>query len=201
LTKGLSASRKGGKTWQVLVQQVLMGNLKSPQALASQLGDSLPDFVRQRLTAATMASGVGLPLNMDAWDGYPAARERVLKAALDADANLLVLAGDTHNGWAFELAQDGAKAGIELGVCSVSSPGFENYLSFIKPDVLAWSLVAENDQLKWADTSQRGYMTVELTPTRAVTEFRFVAGIKQRSTQLAGTRRITSEAGSGALEV
>ena len=201
LTKGLSQSRQRGATWQVLVQQVLMGNLKSPRALTSQLGDSLPDFVRQRLTAASMASGVGLPLNMDAWDGYPAARERVLKAALEADANLLVLAGDTHNGWAFELDHDGAKAGIELGVCSVSSPGFENYLSFVKPDVLAGSLVEENDQLKWADTSQRGYMVVELTPTRAVTEYRFVAGIKQRSTQLAGTKRITSEAGSGRLEV
>lgn len=201
LAEGLAASTASGTQWQVLVQQVLMGNLRSPAALASQLGDGLPDYIRQRLMAATMASSVGLPLNMDAWDGYPAARERVFKAALDANANLLVLAGDTHNGWAFELGHEGTKVGVELGVCSVSSPGFENYLSFLKPETLAGALVAENEQLKWADTAQRGYMVVELTPARAVTEYRFVAGIKQRSTRLAGTRTIASEAGSKMLEI
>jgi alkaline phosphatase D len=201
LADGLAESTASGTAWQVLVQQVLIGNLKSPQALASQLGEGLPDFVRQRLMAASMASKAGLPLNMDAWDGYPAARERVFKAALKADANLIVLAGDTHNGWAFDLAHEGAAVGVELGVCSVSSPGFESYLSFVKPDVLAASLVAENAQLKWADTSQRGYMTVELTPARTTTEYRFTGGAKQRSTKLAGTKRITTEKGSGKLAV
>jgi alkaline phosphatase D len=201
LAEGLAASTASGTAWQVLVQQVLIGNLKSPQSLTNQLGDGLPDFVRQRLVAAGMASKAGLPLNMDAWDGYPAARERVFKAALNADANLLVLAGDTHNGWAFDLTQDGAAVGVELGVCSVSSPGFETYLSFLKPGDLASALVAENAQLKWADTSQRGYMVVELTPSRAVTEYRFSTGVKQRSTRLAGTKAITTEKGSGKLAV
>lgn len=201
LAERLAASTAAGTHWQVLVQQVLIGNLKSPAALASQLGDGLPDYVRQRLMAATMASKVGLPLNMDAWDGYPAARERVFEAALAADANLLVLAGDTHNGWAFELGHEGAKVGVELGVCSVSSPGFESYLSFLKPETLAGALVAENAQLKWADTAQRGYMCVELTPARAVTEYRFTGNVRQRSTRLAGTKVIATEKGSGTLAV
>jgi alkaline phosphatase D len=110
-----------------------------------------------------------------------------------------VLAGDTHNGWAFELDHDGAKVGVELGVCSVSSPGFEAYLSVVPPERLAASLVAENAQLKWADTAQRGYMVVELTPARAVTEYRFTGAVRQRSTRLAGTKRIVSERGSGTL--
>ena len=100
-----------------------MGKLSSPANLLELLGDNLPDFARARLMASAMASKAGLPLNMDAWDGYPAARERVFKGALEADANLLVLAGDTHNAWSFDLAQDGAKVGVEFGVCSVSSPG------------------------------------------------------------------------------
>jgi alkaline phosphatase D len=201
LAKGLSASTAGGTHWQVLVQQVLIGNLRTPRTLASQLGDGLPDFVKQRLTASALASSVGLPLNMDAWDGYPAARKRVFEAALAADANLLVLAGDTHNGWAFELDHEGAKVGVELGVCSVSSPGFEAYLSAVPPATMAASLVAENAQLKWADTAQRGYMAVELTPTRAVTEYRFTGGVRQRSTRLAGTKRITADKASGKLAV
>ncbi|MEE4205385.1 MAG: alkaline phosphatase D family protein [Erythrobacter sp.] len=201
LAEGLAASTARGATWQVLAQQVLIGNLKSPAALVAQIEGSLPDFVRQRLTAAALASRVGLPLNMDAWDGYPAARERVFEAALAADANLVVLAGDTHNAWAFDLDHAGEKAGVELGTASVSSPGFENYLSFVKPGDLANALVAENAQLQWADTAQRGYMAVELTPARATSEFRFVEGIKTRSTRLAGTKRVTTEAGSNELTV
>jgi alkaline phosphatase D len=201
LAEGLKTSKASGTAWQVLVQQVLIGNLKTPVGLVDQLAGTLPDFISQRLKAAAMASEAGLPSNMDAWDGYPAARARVFKAALDADANLLVLAGDTHNGWAFELAHDGAKVGVELGVCSVSSPGFETYLSFIKPGDLESALVSANAQLHWADTSQRGYMVVELTPTRAVTEYRFSGSVKQRSTKLAGTKVIASDKGSGKLSV
>lgn len=201
LAQGLAASTAQGTHWQVLVQQVLIGNLKTPVSLVDQLGGNVPDFVSQRLKAAAMASQVGLPLNMDAWDGYPAARERVFKAALDADANLIVLAGDTHNGWAFDLAHGNDKVGVELGVCSVSSPGFESYLSFVKPADMASALVSTNDQLKWADTAQRGYMVVELTPARATTEYRFSTGVKQRSTQLAGTKRITTDKGSAQLAV
>jgi alkaline phosphatase D len=201
LARGLAASAKGGTAWQVLVQQVLMGNLRTPVSLADGLGGALPDYIRQRLTAAVMASESGLPSNMDAWDGYPAARARLLQSALAADANLLVLAGDTHNGWAFELAHEGARAGIEFGVHSVSSPGFESYLAFVRPADLAASLLATNEGLKWADTAQRGYMMVELTRARATTEYRFTGAVRQRSARLAGTRRISAPAGSGALEL
>ena len=201
LSEGLVASTARGATWQVLVQQVLMGKLKSPRGMLELLGDGLPDWLRARVIASAMASEAGLPQNMDAWDGYPAARERVFKAALEADANLFVLAGDTHNGWGFDLAQDGANVGVELGVSSVSSPGMESYLAAIPPEQMAGALKAENDELKWANTSQRGYMVVELTPARATTEYRFVSGIRQRSTQLAGTKRITCEAGSNTLAV
>lgn len=201
LTGALADSTGKGTHWQVLVQQVVMGNLRTPKNFAEAAGAGLPDFVRQRLVAASAASQVGLPSNMDAWDGYPGARERLFKASLNADANLVVLAGDSHNAWAFDLGYEGKPVGVEFGGQSVSSPGYESYLTFIKPDTLAASLVAENEQLKWADTAQRGYMMVELTPARVTTEYRFVAGVKQRSTRLAGTKRLTSEKGSGKLSV
>ena len=201
LARGLAASTARGAVWQVLVQQVLMGELKTPGSIVSALSDDMPEYIRARLLAAALASETGLPANMDAWDGYPAARARVLKSALEADANLMVLAGDTHNGWAFELASDGAQAGIEFGVQGVTSPGFEDTLAAIPPADLARATVAANDQLKWADTSQRGYMRIELTPARAVTEYRFLETVATRSTRLAGTKRIASAAGSKTLEV
>jgi alkaline phosphatase D len=201
LAKALVASTAQGTAWQVLVQQVLIGNLRTPTALAEGLGAGLPDYVTKRLKAAATASKAGLPSNMDAWDGYPAARARVFEAALAADANLVVLAGDTHNGWAFDLTHEGAKVGVELGVCSVSSPGFESYLSTVAPDTLAAAMVAENRQLKWADTARRGYMVVDFTPASAVTEYRFSSGVKQRSAKLAGTKLIATDKVSGKLAV
>lgn len=190
LTEGLHASKKRGATWQVLVQQVLIGKVKAPQALYRYSLDALPDYLQRRLRSGALARAAGLPLNMDAWDGYPAARDRLFDAALESDANLVVLAGDTHNAWQFDLTHGGENVGVEFGVSSVSSPGFEGYLSMIPATVMAGALVAENPELAWADTSQRGYMVVELTPNAATNEWRFLRGVKQRSTQLAGTKRI-----------
>jgi len=196
LSSGLAASRARGATWQVLVQQVLIGKVNAPQSLFGAIPDGLPDYLQRRLQASTLARQAGLPLNFDAWDGYPAARDRLFNAALEADANLVVLAGDTHNAWNFDLAHGGEKVGVEFGVSSVSSPGFESYLGMVPPQILAAAVVGENPELVWADTAQRGYMMVELTPSAATNEWRFTAGIKERSTKLAGTHRATVMAGA-----
>ena len=200
LAEGLARSTGQGKTWQVLAQQVIMGQVSTPPALAGGVTDDMPDFVRQRVMAASMASRAGLPLNMDAWDGYPAARERLLASALAANANLLVLAGDSHNAWAFDLDHAGARAGVEFAGQSVTSPGFEGYLAGVPPQLLAGAVTAHNDQLKWADTSQRGYMAIELTPERAVAEYRFLGTVRQKTTALAATKRFVTRPGEHTLE-
>ncbi|MBB3034221.1 alkaline phosphatase D family protein [Alteriqipengyuania lutimaris] len=195
----LRASTRNGTRWQVLVQQVLMGSLSTPTAFADALPANAPEALRQRVVAGAMATRAGLPLNMDAWDGYPAARARVFEAALAADANLVVLAGDTHNAWGFDLAHDGRAVGVEFGVSSVTSPGFEGYIAQVPPALMQAALVGANPQLQWADTAQRGYMALELTPQAATCEWRFMSGVRQRGTQLAGTHRMTSALGSGTL--
>ncbi|MEO1488820.1 MAG: alkaline phosphatase D family protein [Pseudomonadota bacterium] len=198
LGAGLAASTARGATWQVLVQQVLIGKQKAPSALFESVPDGLPDYLARRLQAGKLARAAGLPSNMDAWDGYPAARDRLFELSLEADANLVVLAGDTHNAWNFDLAHNGNAVGVEFGTPGVTSPGLESYLAMIPPAVLAGALVAENEELVWADTSQRGYMAIELTPGAATTEWRFLSGIKQRSTKLAGTHRASVAAGAKA---
>ncbi|GAA4048091.1 alkaline phosphatase D family protein [Parerythrobacter jejuensis] len=199
LANGLAASRRAGKTWQVLLQQVVMTSLKTSPSIAAGMTDAVPAFVRERILAGVMTSTIGLPFNMDAWDGYPAARERLLTSAQEADANLVVLAGDSHNGWASDLANGDAPAGIEFAGHSVSSPGAEAYLPWIKPADFAEMAVSTNDQLKWADTGQRGYMAVKLTPGRVTTDYRFLSSVRQRSTRLAGSKRLASDAGSQVL--
>lgn len=201
LADGLRSSRRGGKVWQVLLQQVLMTSLKSSPDIAQGMTASVPDYIRKRILAGVVTAQAGLPFNMDAWDGYPAARTRLLNSAQNADANLIVLAGDSHNAWASELSNQGAAAGIEFGGHSVTSPGAEGYLPWIKPKDFADQAVRANEQLKWADTGQRGYMLVELTPTRAISEYRFLQGIRTRSTALSGTTRVATKAGSQTLAV
>ena len=195
LARGLKASAKAHKPWQVLVQQVIMGQLAMPTNLAEGMAADSPDWLKKRIAVGTAASKTGLPMNMDAWDGYPAARDRLMKASLNAGANLLVLTGDSHNAWAFDLGHKGNRVGVEMAGQSVTSPGAESSVRWRKPDALAADIIARNAQLKWCDTSQRGYMAVELTPKSATSEWRFLTTVRQRATTLAGTKRMTVLAG------
>lgn len=196
LAHGLKASKRAGKRWQVLAQQVVMGELAlSDRVIAAMPADSA-DWLKQRMQSGAAAGHVGVPLNMDAWDGYPAARRRLLDSALAADAELLVLTGDTHNAWAFDLDHHDERVGVEMAGQSVTSPGAESSIRWMKPDEMARATVERNRQLKWCDTSQRGYMAVELTPAAATSEWRFLASVRQKGTALAGVKRMTVLAGA-----
>ncbi len=201
LAEGLKRSRRQGTTWQVLVQQVLMGKVSSATSLNDRMSEGVPDYVLERIRNSALASEAGLPLNMDAWDGYPAARTRVYEAALAADANLVSLAGDTHNAWAFDLTHGGANVGVEFGGQAVTSPGFENYLPQIAPDDIARAMVERNPELRFMDSSRRGYMAVELTPGSATSEYRFLASIKQRGAGVVATKSVSALAGARRLDM
>ena len=200
LGNGFVQSKKAGTTWQVLVQQVLMGKLASATSITDTLTDGLPSYIRERVVAGALASRAGLPLNMDAWDGYPVARERLFEAALAADANLVSLAGDTHNAWAFDLTHGNEAVGVEFGGQSVASPGLEGYLKPLPPEQIAGALIQRNPELRWMDASQRGYMAVELTPTRATSEYRFLSSVIEKGAGVVSTKRISTLAGARRLE-
>ncbi len=201
LASSMKSSRGSGTVWQVLVQQVLMGKAASATQLTDTLPDNLPDYILERVRAGALASRAELPLNMDAWDGYPAARQRLYEAALAADANLVSLAGDTHNAWAFDLSHGGEKVGVEFGGHSVTSPGFEGYLPQLPPAAVAKAMVERNSELKWMDASQRGYMAVELTPTRATSEYRFLSSVRDKGAGVVSTKRISTLAGARMLDM
>ncbi|OYW45543.1 MAG: alkaline phosphatase [Sphingomonadales bacterium 12-68-11] len=195
LADGLRRSVGDGVRWQVLGQQVVMGSLSLTPEIARFLGGEASPEARMRVQVGLAAAQAGLPFNFDQWDGYPAARMRLLRASLEADANLLVLSGDTHNAWAFDLDHEGTPAGAEFAVQSVTSPGYEAQLAGDPGDV-ARAILAGNRQLKWADTSRRGYLTLELTPERATGEWHFMETIRQPSIALSGRHRMTATHGS-----
>ena len=195
LAGGLKASTRAGKPWQVLAQQIIMGQTGFGKDLIAGMTKDVDPAMRARILAANRAQQSGVPYAMDMWSGYPAARERLYQSALNANANLLVLAGDSHNAWAFEHSHGKERVGVEMAGQSVTSPGFEHYLGWIKPDALAQDVMAASPSLKLCDTSQRGYLALELTPKSAIGEWRFLQTIRQKGTALAGTKRMTVLAG------
>jgi alkaline phosphatase D len=196
LADGLRRSVGRGTKWQVIAQQIVMGTLAAPRETPSWLGPNATDGDRAFAANAVDAAAVGLPFNHDSWDGYPQARRRLLRSSLDADANLVVLSGDSHNAWAFDLDLDGHAAGIEIAGQSVTSPGNEADFSNVAPATMVRATVARNPQLKWANLHQRGYATLHLTPQRATAEWLFMQTIRQHTPALAGRHVMASRRGS-----
>ncbi|MES2056522.1 MAG: alkaline phosphatase D family protein [Pseudomonadota bacterium] len=195
LYQGMAQSKRRGAKWQVVSQQVLVGQQKLPelpQAMLSNL--KLPPEGAAYLKAINAAAKAGLPADLDGWAGFPAARARFLSAAQAADADLIVLSGDSHNAWAFDLAQDGRPAGVEFGGHSVTSPGLEEYIS-VPPALVGQFFVNASPELKWAETSSRGYMAIELTPEKVTGEWVMMEGVKTRSLATRPSRKMQVERG------
>ncbi|MCF0054508.1 alkaline phosphatase [Dyadobacter sp. CY356] len=124
-----------------------------------------------------------LPYNLDAWDGYPAEREKVY--ALAKGKKLIALSGDSHNGWYSDLTTAGTeKIGKEFAASSVTSPGFEEYLGTDPVSLAGFeqALALLVDDLNYVDASKRGYVMAKFTITQAIAEWRYVATISTLNT-------------------
>ncbi|QJB69284.1 alkaline phosphatase D family protein [Parasphingorhabdus halotolerans] len=199
LGEAMKKSVANGTKWQVMAQQCVMGELHLPQDAASWVAADAPAIAKARVAIGALAARTGLPLNFDSWDGYPQARERLLKGAQEADANLVVLSGDSHNAWAFDLQTADGAAGVEFAGQSVTSPGFEAYTAGVAPATVAKAVIETNNQLQWADTEHRGYMTVSLTPEKATSTWHFLDTIRQKSIALSGEKSQTVLRGANKL--
>ena len=194
----LARSVRQGQRWQVVGFGTIMGNLSTPASAEGWAGGA-SERARGYIRAGVAAAKAGLPSNLDSWGGFPKARERFLNAAQAADANLVVICGDSHNAWAFDLAQ-GSPVGVEFAGHSVTSPGYESALS-VDPRTVARSLVEANPELKWCDTARRGYMAMTITPDRVSNDWLFVDTVRTRgavaqvghsATVLRGRRRMVA---------
>lgn len=180
LNHAMRASVKAGQRWQVVGFGTILGDTVTPAAAPTWLDSNASERAKNYVLAGVAAAKVGLPFNYDSWGGYPAARARFLRAAQGAGADLIVISGDSHNAWAYDLGQDGRPAGVEFAGHSVTSPGFEASLA-ADPKKVAADLVSANPELKWCDTSRRGYMTMTLTPSKTTNDWIMVDTIKAPS--------------------
>lgn len=139
------------------------------------------------------------PLSMDAWDGYPGSRQRVLDGARAAGVeNLVVLTGDVHVHYAMDIKDDYDDAasrtrGVELVTTSVASgmDGAEH------PD--NWQeMLAANPHLKFYD-GRRGYLLVTLDEQQLRADYRAVSKVTTPGGTVSTAASFVSRAGDAGL--
>ncbi len=202
LSETLTASKKSGRPWQILAQQVIVGRSYGPKSFLDALPAQTPGWLKARVEGSILAGAVALPASTDAWAGYPAARNRLLNSLRTNADNAVVLAGDSHNAWAYDLyAGDEQKTGtnpaaVEFAGHSVSSPGMEAYLPIAEDEMTA-SLIASSPELRWANTNRRGYMAISLGVDAAKCEWRFTGKQSVRSGDITGSHSMMVRAKKG----
>lgn len=179
LAHAMQASVRSGRPWQIVGFGTIMGQTQMPAAAATWLGGA-SDRSRAYVEHGIAAARVGLPFNFDNWGGYPAARARFLGSVQALGGNTVVISGDSHNGWAYNLAHDGRPAAVEFAGHSVTSPGYEGGIA-ADPRTVAATLVAGNPELTWCDTSRRGYMAMTVAADRVSNDWIMVDTVKART--------------------
>ncbi|MEW1925473.1 alkaline phosphatase D family protein [Streptomyces sp. NPDC088360] len=139
-------------------------------------------------------------LSMDAWDGYRASRQRVLAGAKSAGIeNLMVLTGDVHVGYAFDIKADfddqaSRTVGTEIVATSIASgkDGAD------KP--ANWDTYTKaNPHLKFYN-GRRGYVTVGLGQESARADFKTVSAVTTPGAPIATAASFVTEAGNPGLK-
>ena len=124
-----------------------------------------PEAFREQFEQALFLFKMGLPFNLDAWDGYPAGRERLYAAFAEAGVQPIVLAGDSHAFWVNELKDaSGVRRAVEFGTSSVSSPSIGDAIGGFP---LGAALMQANDEVVFCDQSAKGFILLTLTADRA----------------------------------
>ena len=193
-------------TWQMVANQIIMAKVIAPDLTPHVSEEQIAELETQWAQARAFVafSKLGLPVNLDAWDGYPAARERFYNLAKDAGRrDLLVLTGDTHTWWANDLhADDGEKMGVELGVASVTSPSpYDPSFLGGKGSDYALLTTRENDAIRYLSGETHGYIRLSLSQTKGEADYVAVDTIEDRNYSAYVQASFDIEKEDGSLEL
>ena len=174
LEAGLRSSKA---RWNILAQQTLMA----------------------QSTQVPVAGPEGGRFWTDGWDGYPAARRRLLGTLLATRAaNPLVLGGDVHTFYATELRADVKRPASKANPLVATEFVGTSVTSSSRPQARTAQYLAMNPHIKYGRSDRRGYMLLEVRPTETRTRFMGLdevrdAGTRQR--ELAGFRVVDGKVG------
>jgi alkaline phosphatase D len=130
-----------------------------------------------RMAQYDQKPGPGRRAWTDGWDGYPAARARLLDSFVSKKvSNPVVIGGDIHTFNVSQLKQDfddpgSAIVASEFVGTSITSQGWrQELLDKYLPD---------NPHILLADSRHRGYVRVELTPRRWLADLRIMETVQR----------------------
>ncbi|MEU9559964.1 alkaline phosphatase D family protein [Streptomyces fumanus] len=166
-----------------------------------QRSDAVWNVLPQQVTFSRRYNSTTLPskVSMDSWDGYPASRDRVLAGAEAAGVeNLMVLTGDVHVHYGFDIKRDfddpGSRTlGTEIVTSSITSGGD----GAEKP--ANWSTyLAANPHLRFYN-GLRGYATVSMNDRFARADFKTVSRVTTQGAPLTTAASFVTEVGDQGL--
>lgn len=194
--RALADSKRRGQTWQIIAQQVVMGEQRFPAGLTRLLPSDAHSNTRRWIAAGEEIGAQGLPWNLDSWGGYPAARTRFLQSCVTHANNAVVLGGDSHNCWLNNLGASSGRrlAAIEFAGGSVSSPGFERALSNAAPGEREALMRTANPELAWCDATHRGYGALRFTRDACEAEWVAFADVRNSQTSAPIVTRMNAAA-------
>jgi alkaline phosphatase D len=205
LAKELASSVASGQTWQVLGNQVIMARVKGPD-LPSLMGPQgwaaalarLPEAYRARVAQAGAVFAMDVPYNLDSWDGYPAARERVYDAFKAAKAHPIVLSGDSHAFWINELYDASGKTRVaaEFGATGITSPGYGDQMPGVP---INQAFDERNAEVLFNDQGAKGFVLLTLTRDTARADLVAVSTVISQTfeTKVMGSWSVAPAKGGG----
>lgn len=178
LAKSLQRSRA---QWNILAQQIMVmeWNLATTGRLSAILG-SFPEPLPPAVDA--LLQGLDSLYNVDAWDGYPAARQRLLQVIDGSGAsNPVVVTGDIHSAWAANLLrEDGERASQMVAaefVCTSISSTFLSLDPRPTHEIVRRGVDVDNPHIAYFNGLFRGYALCDVDTDAWTTTFRAVGDI------------------------
>ena len=200
----LAESARAGRRWRIIGNQSIMAKVRYPELnepFFEDLRNELHRSGRSRLDNVTRLGDLELPGDLDAWDGYPAARERFYQLGKDVGVrDLLVISGDSHSYWANALYDaDGESMGVELGSTGITSP--RNLLDLGLEGLARWDqlLAANNKEVVWVDGRYRGFIRLDITHDRVHADFVTVTNVETRNYETQIVHALDIESSNGTL--
>ena len=136
---------------------------------------------------------------MDGWDGYPAARRRLLDGlAARRGGDALVVSGDVHSFWAADLRRDFAQT--DSPIVATEFAGGAITAEGPNPKSVANSL-SRNPHLRYGRADKRGYAIVALGKSRCDVEFRAVDDEKNPQSAVNTLARFAVERGKPGVQI
>ena len=160
-----------GVCWQLVGNQIIVARMPLFDFASYYDAGTIARLSESGYVAGQIERGrYGLPANLDAWDGYPAQRDRIVDALSATGAHPLFVTGDTHVFWANEIEDStGARCAAEFGTTAVTSPGFGDDYDGLDPPMTE-VMAGGYPGTRFVSSENRGYLLMTLGRDEATCE-------------------------------